>query len=119
MNFFPFWSWKIFDIYVLLSILKDVSTDDCVHTNGTSTYIGHDKLAVDGINVIKQNDLEDNFKLLNLSESNCNQKNIQKISSYSIRLKHYPELNFSPLYHAILNIIEITPSINSNQIGIS
>jgi hypothetical protein len=41
----------------------------------------------------------------------------QEQSTYSNKAKKYPNLNFSTLYHSLLNIIEILPSIQSSQIS--
>lgn len=41
----------------------------------------------------------------------------EKIYPHSSRIKKFPNHNYSGLYHALLNIIEIIPSIQTGQLG--
>jgi hypothetical protein len=105
----------------LLTVLKEVSTDDndvtLINTNGNEINENNDNYLDDSIqDSININDIEDNLKNLNLSDS-PNKNNNERIISYNLRIKQFPNLSFSTLYHALLNIIEIVPTMQTNQIG--
>jgi hypothetical protein len=93
--------------------LKEISLNENLSTKESPNETKHE-IEADAEDINKENDIEDNIKYPNLSE---NSKNNEKLSSYNIRLKHYPDLNYSALYNALINIIEIAPSIQPHQTG--
>jgi hypothetical protein len=54
---------------------------------------------------------------ISMQQTIYKESNNEKIHTNSNRLKKFPNLNYSSLYHSLLNIIEIIPSIQTNQAG--
>ena len=48
-------------------------------------------------------------------DQNANAK--QDSESLNNRFKKYPNLSYASLYHSLINIIEIIPTLQANQIG--
>lgn len=40
------------------------------------------------------------------------------VNASAVRVRKFPNLNYSTLYHSLLNLIEVVPSIQTGQIGI-
>ena len=53
----------------------------------------------------------------NVASMHAQHTNDEKIYPHSSRIKKFPNHNYSGLYHALLNIIEIIPSIQTGQLG--
>ena len=53
------------------------------------------------------------------NEAAATSNNSSKSDAHSInnRFKRYPTLSYATLYHALINLIEIVPSLQANQIG--
>lgn len=123
----------------LLSILKETNLDESALADNTADPLALDSSCVSLVSKIQQqndsaqetgsNDTKSGPNLLALAESSnsfgiiVNQpvssltKDSDEDKLYSNRIKKFPNLNYSTLYHSLLNIIEIIPMIQISQIG--